>query len=238
MFLRFSSNARLAMAYANQQAQRLNHDYIGTEHILLGILRADDSTAATVLSEFGLSLEDAQRALEHIIKPGPDTLTAGNLPHTPIVKQILEQALAESSRLRSNTVGTEHILLALIHKPESPAAQILLNLGLAPEELRSSVLNHIAHSSADSGQTPQPNPTHPQHTQQSSEPDITRSLDQAIRLMWDQTTPGTPATSANLLLAMLDVPDSLVARILKQHGITEEIIENLGKQLNEVSPEP
>jgi four helix bundle protein len=144
MFERFSDRARKVMALANQEAQRYNHEYIGTEHILLGLVKEGSGVGATVLKNLDVDIKKLRLQIEKLVKSGPATVTAGKLPQTPKAKQVIECAIEESRALNSNYIGTEHILLGLLRTPEGIAAAMLGHLGVKLEDVREQVLAHLA----------------------------------------------------------------------------------------------
>ncbi|MHC4387517.1 MAG: ATP-dependent Clp protease ATP-binding subunit [Planctomycetota bacterium] len=141
MFERFTDRARKVMALANQEAQRFNQDYIGTEHILLGLVKEGSGVGATVLKNLDVDIKKLRFAVEKMVKSGPDMVTMGKLPQTPRAKKVIEYAIEEARSLNHNYVGTEHILLGLLRETEGIAAQVLMDLGLKLEEVRQEVLN-------------------------------------------------------------------------------------------------
>ncbi len=141
MFERFTDRARKVMALANQEAQRFNHEYIGTEHILLGLVKEGSGVGATVLKNLDVDIKKLRLEVEKQVKSGPDMVTMGKLPQTPRAKKVIEYAIEEARSLNHNYVGTEHILLGLLRESEGIAAQILMSLGLKLEDLRQEVLN-------------------------------------------------------------------------------------------------
>ena len=141
MFERFTDRARKVMALANQEAQRFNHEYIGTEHILLGLVKEGSGVGATVLKNLDVDIKKLRLEVEKHVKSGPDMVTMGKLPQTPRAKKVIEYAIEEARALNHNYVGTEHILLGLLRESEGIAAQILMSLGLKLEDLRQEVLN-------------------------------------------------------------------------------------------------
>jgi ATP-dependent Clp protease ATP-binding subunit ClpC len=141
MFERFTDRARKVMALANQEAQRFNHEYIGTEHILLGLVKEGSGVGATVLKNLDVDIKKLRLEIEKLVKSGPDMVTMGKLPQTPRAKKVIEYAIEEARSLNHNYVGTEHILLGLLRESEGIAAQVLMNLGLKLEEVRQEVLN-------------------------------------------------------------------------------------------------
>ncbi|MCK4914173.1 MAG: ATP-dependent Clp protease ATP-binding subunit [Planctomycetes bacterium] len=141
MFERFTDRARKIMALANQEAQRFNHEYIGTEHILLGLVKEGSGVGATVLKNLDVDIKKLRLEVEKLVKSGPDMVTMGKLPQTPRAKKVVEYAIEEARTLNHNYVGTEHILLGLLRESEGIAAQVLMNLGLKLEDVRQEVLN-------------------------------------------------------------------------------------------------
>ena len=141
MFERFTERARKVMALANQEAQRFNHEYIGTEHVLLGLVKEGQGVGANVLKNLGVDLAKVRMEVEKLVKSGPDMVTMGKLPQTPKAKKVVEYAIEEARNLNHNYVGTEHILLGLLREQDGVAAQVLMNLGLKLEEVRDEVLH-------------------------------------------------------------------------------------------------
>ncbi len=141
MFERFTDRARKVMALANQEAQRFNHEYIGTEHILLGLVKEGSGVGATVLKNLDVDIKKLRLEVEKLVKSGPDMVTMGKLPQTPRAKKVIEYAIEEARALNHNYVGTEHILLGLLRESEGIAAQVVMSLGLKLEDVRQEVLN-------------------------------------------------------------------------------------------------
>jgi ATP-dependent Clp protease ATP-binding subunit ClpA len=128
MFERFTDRARRAVVLAQEEARLLNHNYIGTEHLLLGLIHEGEGVAATTLESLGISLEAVRAQVEEIIGQGQRAPT-GHIPFTPRAKKVLELSLREAKQLDHNYIGTEHILLGLIREGEGVAAQVLVKLG-------------------------------------------------------------------------------------------------------------
>ncbi len=151
---RFTDRARKVMQLANQEAQRFNHEYIGTEHILLGLVKEGSGVAANVLKNMDIDLRKIRQEVEKLVQSGPDLVTMGRLPQTPRAKKVIEYSMEEARSLNHNYVGTEHILLGLLREQEGVAAQVLMNLGLKLDEVRKEVLNLLGHGldSIDSGE--------------------------------------------------------------------------------------
>ena len=141
MFSRFTDRARKVIALANQEAQRFNHEFVGTEHLLLGLVNEGTGVGANVLKNLGVDLDKARAAVEGIEKPGPAMASRGKLPQTPRGKKVVEYAIQEAKALDHNYVGTEHLLLGLVRESEGVAAQALMNMGLELEKVRAEVLS-------------------------------------------------------------------------------------------------
>ncbi|MFH0763707.1 MAG: ATP-dependent Clp protease ATP-binding subunit [Candidatus Omnitrophota bacterium] len=141
MFNRFTERARKVILLAKEEAKRFNHDYIGTEHILLGLVREGEGVAAAVLASFGLSPDKIRLEVEKLVQPGPTTVVSGDLPFTPKAKKVIELAMDEARSLGHNYIGTEHLLLGLIKEGEGVASQVLMNLGLELSRVREEVMN-------------------------------------------------------------------------------------------------
>ncbi|NIA22426.1 MAG: AAA family ATPase, partial [Anaerolineaceae bacterium] len=140
MFERFTDRARKVTALAQQEAQRFNHEYVGTEHLLLGLVKEGSGVAANCLKNMGTDLKKIRIEVEKIVKSGPQMVTMGKLPQTPRAKKVIEFAIEEARMLGHNYVGTEHLLLGLLREQDGVAAQVLMNLGLRLEEVREEVL--------------------------------------------------------------------------------------------------
>ncbi len=140
MFNRFTERARKVIILAKEEAKRFNHDYIGTEHILLGLIREGEGVAAAVFRSLGLSSENIRLEVEKLVQTGPSTIVSGDIPFTPKAKKVIELAMDEARSLGHNYIGTEHLLLGLIREGEGVASQVLLNLGLDLTKVRSEVM--------------------------------------------------------------------------------------------------
>lgn len=141
------------MALANQEAQRFNHEYIGTEHVLLGLVKEGSGVGANVLKNLEVDLRKVRLEVERLVRAGPEMVTMGKLPQTPRAKKVIEYAIEEARNLNHNYVGTEHLLLGLLREHDGVAAQVLMNLSLKLEEVREEVLNLLgagAESNAES----------------------------------------------------------------------------------------
>jgi ATP-dependent Clp protease ATP-binding subunit ClpA len=145
VFERFTERARQVVVLAQDEAGLLKHNYIGTEHILIGLLREEDGLAARVLESFDITVEDMRAQVARIVGQG-DEVTTGQIPFTPRAKKVLELSLREALSLGHGYIGTEHILLGLLSEGEGVAIRILLDFA-DPEDIRSEVLNVLSGSS-------------------------------------------------------------------------------------------
>ncbi|MCD6228800.1 MAG: ATP-dependent Clp protease ATP-binding subunit [Candidatus Omnitrophica bacterium] len=139
MFNRFTERARKVLVLAKEEARRFNHDYIGTEHILLGLIREGEGVACAVLQNLGIDLDRLRREVEKLVAPGSAQAVIGDIPFTPRAKKALEIAAEEARNLGHNYIGTEHILLGLIREGEGVASQILYGLGIDLERVRAEI---------------------------------------------------------------------------------------------------
>jgi ATP-dependent Clp protease ATP-binding subunit ClpC len=140
VFERFTERARHVVVFAQEEARFFKHNYIGTEHILLGLLREEEGVAARVLSSLEITAEDVRAQIEQIVGVGEEA-TAGQIPFTPRAKKVLELALREALSIGHNYIGTEHILLGLVRENEGVAARIMLDLGADAQRVREEVIN-------------------------------------------------------------------------------------------------
>jgi hypothetical protein len=164
MFERFTDRARRVLVLAQDEARRLNHNFIGTEHILLGLVREGDGVAAKTLGSLGIRLEAVREKVEETIGPA-GTSTTGSPPFTPRAKKVLELSLREALQLGHNYIGTEHILLGLVREAEGVAAQVLVSLGADLANVRQQVLDLLdgnpAHSTAHEARAAPSGPVRP-----------------------------------------------------------------------------
>jgi ATP-dependent Clp protease ATP-binding subunit ClpA len=143
VFERFTDKARRVVVLAQEEARMLNHNYIGTEHLLLGLLREEDGVAARSIQAFNLSLEQVRGEILAIIGTG-DSAPSGHIPFTPRAKKVLELSLREAIQLGHNYIGTEHILMGLIREGEGVASQVLRKLGAEPNRVRQTVIQLLS----------------------------------------------------------------------------------------------
>jgi len=141
MYENFSDRARKVMSLANQEAARLKHECIGTEHILLGLVKEGSGTAVNVLKNLDVDVQVIWREVMKFVQTGSEIVVTGKLPQTPRAKQVIEYAKEEASNLNRNWVGTEHILLGLLREKDGVVGQVLMNLGLKLQTVREEVLN-------------------------------------------------------------------------------------------------
>jgi ATP-dependent Clp protease ATP-binding subunit ClpC len=143
VFERFTERARQVVVLAQDEARALRHDYIGTEHLLLGLLREEEGLAARALESLGVTLEDARGQIARVVGIGDEPAT-GQVPFTPRAKRALELSLREALSLGHNYIGTEHLLLGLVREQEGVAARVLLELGVSGERVRSEIIRTLS----------------------------------------------------------------------------------------------
>lgn len=145
MFERYTENARRVLSQARRQAQKFHHDHIGTEHILLGLIKNKDGVAADILNHRNIDLKHAKSEVEKLVVPASldsgDTFIA--LPRTTHAHELIDDAVEEARALKHNYIGTEHLLLALLHEKEGRGAQVLGNLGMKLDDVRQDVVTFV-----------------------------------------------------------------------------------------------
>lgn len=143
MMNNFTPRAQQVLALARKEADRFNHNYVGTEHLLLGLIKLGQGVAVNVLTKLGLDLETVRLQVEQQVGSGPETKMVGNIPYTPRVKKVLALASKEAKALNHSYVGTEHILLGLLREGEGVAAQVLRNLDINLDKARNEILKEL-----------------------------------------------------------------------------------------------
>jgi hypothetical protein len=140
MFRDFTNRANQVMVLAGDEARQLNHEYVGTEHILLGLVADDAGVAASVLRTLGVNADAIRKGVDSLVQCGPQTVAANTLPLTPRSQQVIDFARDEARNVNQKLIDTEHLLLALLREPEGVACHVLLGLGVRPDELRAEAL--------------------------------------------------------------------------------------------------
>ena len=140
MFERFTDRARRVVVFAQEEARGLNHNWIGTEHLLLAVIREGQGVGAKALESMQVSLDAARQQVESIIGRGQEPVSDGHIPFTPRAKKVLELSLREALQLGHDYIGTEHILLGLIREGDGVAGQVLVNLGCDLNRTRQQVI--------------------------------------------------------------------------------------------------
>jgi hypothetical protein len=212
VFERFTEAARSVVVLAQDEARTLSHNYIGTEHILLGLLREEEGLAARALESLGVTLEQTRAEVSNLVGPGEE-VTSGQIPFTPRAKKVLELALREALSLGHNYIGTEHILLGLVRENEGGAARVLLGFEADAEKVRTEVARLLPtwHPPEAAGRQP------PVAVPGGAKP-------MGAATLWARIVPeirerlGREADAGDLLLLLASIPDSLVARTLAELG--------------------
>ena len=160
MFERFTDRARRAIVLAQEEARLLNHNYLGTEHLLLGLIHQGDGVGAKTLESLGISLADARAQVEETIGRGGQA-PSDHIPFTPRAKKVLELSFREAQQLGDNYIGTEHILLGLVREADGVAALVLRNLGADLARVRQQVIQLLSYAHAKGPPRPPPPPGRP-----------------------------------------------------------------------------
>ena len=148
----FTDRVRKVLAMAREEAIRLQHDYVGTEHILLGLIREGDGVASAVLTTLNVDLEQIHERVEESVRKGKATIALGELPYTSRAKKVLEFAMSEARDFNHSYVGTEHLLLGLLREEKGIAAQVLNSLGVTLEEARGETLKVLGSSNTETSE--------------------------------------------------------------------------------------
>src|ERR1700735_2615793 len=135
----FTPRAQQVLALARKEADRFNHNFVGTEHLLLGLIKLGQGVAVNVLQKLGLDLETLRVEVEKMVGTGPDTKMSGNIPYTPRVKKVLALAGKEAKALNHSYVGTEHMLLGLLREGDGVSARVLRSLDVDLEQTRAEI---------------------------------------------------------------------------------------------------
>jgi ATP-dependent Clp protease ATP-binding subunit ClpC len=143
VFERFTERARQVVVLAQDEARALGHNYIGTEHILLGLLREEEGVAARVLEGLDVTAEEVRAQVERLVGQGDEEIVTGQIPFTPRAKKVLELALREALSLKHSYIGPEHILLGVVRENDGVAARILLDLGADAEKIREQTIGML-----------------------------------------------------------------------------------------------
>src|SRR5262245_35934868 len=152
---RFTERAQRVILIAQEEAKRLNHDYVGTEHLLLGLIALGEGVAAQVLANLGVDLRRVRNEIEKIVGTGDNVMLLGEIPFTPRAKKVLELAVEEAQNMGHNYVGTEHLLLGLIREEEGVAARVLENIGVRLDVVREEVISLLGEGHQGAAQAPQ-----------------------------------------------------------------------------------
>jgi ATP-dependent Clp protease ATP-binding subunit ClpA len=224
MFERFTDRARRVVVLAQEEARLLRHNYIGTEHILLGLIHEHDGVAAKALDQLGVSLDAVRDRVQSIIGEGADS-PGSHIPFTPRSKKVLELSFREALQLGHNYIGTEHILLGLVREGDGVGAQVLMTLGADLSAVRQAVVQQLGGLAG--GRRGMRFETPPAMGTRVT-PAAAKAEVEARRL-----AAGGPVGSHHLLLAMLAQHDSMAAKALEQLGVTAETLQ---QRLAEIEP--
>src|SRR5688572_5479423 len=220
----FTDRVRKVLAMAREEAIRLQHDYVGTEHILLGLIREGEGVAAAVLNNLNVDLDQVQEKVEESVRRGKATIALGELPYTSRAKKVLEFAMSEARELNHSYVGTEHLLLGLLREEKGIGAQVLQDAGLELQQSRAEVLRLLGTDVPPTATTGRG--TAPTRAAVSADGwGLDRLLSRCslrlksvieLAITDARTVWKTPAHSEHLLMALLHQTDGLAAIILQR----------------------
>jgi ATP-dependent Clp protease ATP-binding subunit ClpA len=215
MFERFTDRARRVVRLAQEEAWRLGHNYIGTEHLLLGLVHEPDTVAGEALASAGVSLEAVRRRVIEIVGEGGG-ITAGRIPFTPEAKRALERTLNEATRLGDNYIGTAHLLLSVLRQPDGDAAQIVVALGGDLE-----VLEQLVRIARTENRERVPVGSRSQSSTSRTLTPAAAGVKQAVLAL----TAAEPVRSYHYLLALFDDSSSVAAKVLASFDIDRATVE-------------
>jgi ATP-dependent Clp protease ATP-binding subunit ClpA len=224
-FDRFNDRAKRVLALAQDEAIRLNHNYIGVEHILLGLVREGEGVAARVLDSLGLELSKARTAVEFIVGRGDATTSPSEITLSPLTKRVIEFAIDDARKLGNSDVGTEHLLLGIVREGEGSASGMLQALGVSPDQVREKVIATVAQP-PDAGRAPArtgPAPADFVTANQYSTPydRLDASSKRAVaRAYWEAGRANDEeVVPHHLLLALVANEEAWMGRVLEQVGV-------------------
>jgi len=226
MFERFSDRARRVVVLSQEEARLLNHNYIGTEHILLGLIAETEGVGARALQSLGVRLDSVRHEVEEIIGQGGSP-PSGHIPFTPRAKKVLELSLREAMQLGHNYIGTEHVLLGLVREGEGVACQVLVKLGADLPRVRTKVLELLAGGVAE-GTPVERVPIPPLSSE------LREVIEEARRAA--EANGASEVAPIHLFLAAAQHPDGAAGRMLRAVGVDPEELRR--QVLNESDDEP
>ena len=177
----YTSQAKKALAYAVRTAEKCGHNYVGTEHLLIGLLNVEDGTAGMVLSEFHVDAGQLTELIDRLIAPGGNTVTESRPGYTPRVRRVLENAEAEAARFKSRAVGTEHLLIAILKESDCVATRLLFTMGINIQKLYGAILTAMGEAPLQGGASGNTNTGRGPQTRGGAQTSETPALDQYSR---------------------------------------------------------
>ena len=177
----YTSQAKKALAYAVKTAEKCGHNYVGTEHLLIGLLNVEDGTAGMVLTEFHVDAGQLTELINRLIAPGGNTATESRPGYTPRVRRVLENAEAEAARFKSRAVGTEHLLIAILKESDCVATRLLFTMGINIQKLYSAILTAMGEAPSQGGMNGNPNAGRGPQVRGGAQNSETPALDQYSR---------------------------------------------------------
>jgi ATP-dependent Clp protease ATP-binding subunit ClpA len=233
VFERFTAEARQVVVLAQDEARKLKHNYIGTEHILLGLLREEKSLAAQALQALGITLQETRAHVLRIVGAGEEASPGQQVPFTPRAKKVLELSLREALSLGHNWIGPEHILLGLARENEGVAARILLDAGVEGETIRSEVVRILPPPGDPVPEATQRLTVHARPHPSSSEwlGPVSPALDRLAREIRHELH--REPDVGDLLLVLASMPETLVGQALAEVGVDLDALQTAVERLRQ-----
>jgi len=229
-FEKFTERARKVFSLAQEEAQRLNHNYIGTEHLLLGLIREGDGIAARVLTNLGVQLPEVRQAVIDSIGEGKGEVT-GDLGLTPRAKKVIELSMDEARRLNNHYIGTEHLLLGLVREGEGVAARVLKEMGVSLEKVRGQVMQVVSQSQSYQQSPPQTRkPAEPVTGTAMSTNEMMDTFTERARKVFELAHEEAARFNHNYI----GTEHLLLGLVREEDGIAARVLANLGVQLPKV----
>lgn len=248
MFERFTDRARRVVVLAQEEARILNHDYIGTEHLLLGLLSEGEGVAAQALAALGVALDEARAKVIEMIGEGSGGPVKGHIPFTPRGKKVLEMSLREAMKLGHNYIGTEHILLGLLREGEGVGAQVLQSHGVGLDQARVKVIEILGGKARPRASRVGPftvdvvqrlGLTEALRRWATVEGDFTERAKRAASFAREEADSrgGDQIDVEDLLVALMREEGTLASLVLKSFGLSNEALRDRIRELREPGPE-
>jgi ATP-dependent Clp protease ATP-binding subunit ClpA len=235
----FTERVRKVLAMAREESVRLRHEYVGTEHILLGLVREGEGVAATILQNLGVDLDDIQQKIDETVKKGTGRPTGPDLPYTSRAKKVLELAMSEARELNHSYVGTEHLLLGLVREEKGIAAQVLVDAGITLDSAREETVRILGENGMSK---PKPVADESEHAaiarrMRFADPEWRAIIARALEIAEDRRArPGVADLLEALVFSSREVAAAFASREIEMQGLIAEIRELTDPPASEQAP--